>query len=448
MNRLLTLSMLCLMWGSLSAYQSADSFLKELDEFLTPKQMSKIISDEFASKIASLAEKEDMEVSDNYLVSDELLRLLRRGGVLNTELGKLLEDFQSECDRLEKNERDLAIAKWKALWLEKASTYLRHVRSLKRLWAVDFSHSVDHDSNILQGDPSDPVTQFNSGKDDYGTTFKGGLTLRPLINMPKNRNWRWNVNFNGTYRIQAKEEALEYSSAGLRNSLSFSRLSKLWTSFSISHEYLGTSLKSSPNSGQHIIGLNSRFMPMVKGPLGFNNGINNIGFQVRLKNEDSSSTSAEEDVQVFSLSYGQNFMKTGKSNVFQTIGWTLRYESQSADPTATRLDTSRDTSVFDLGLSYSRSLPTLSDRYNFNWRSSLNYRIKDWDTASATNETEQNQVSLSTALSARWNTNFTSNLSLSYMNKDSDISDPLLPTRTSSSVDQWRVVFANTFLTF
>jgi len=448
MIRSLTFSLLCLFWGSLSAYQSADAFLKDLDAFLTPAEMAKIIGDERASQIANLAEIEDLEISDHYLVSDELLRLLRRGGVLNTEFGKKLEDFQSECDRLEKNDRDLAIVKWKALWLEKSSTYLRHVRSQKRLWAVDFGHVMDHDSNILLGDPSDPVTQQNSGKEDFGTTFNGGLTLRPLINMPKKRSWKWKMNLNGAYRIQAKEENLEYQSGGLRNVVSFTNLSSVFKTVTLSHEYKGTSLKSSPNSRQHILSINSRFLPISQGLLGFNSGLNRVNFQYRLKDEDASSTAAAEEVNVISLGYGQNFMKTGKNIPFQTLGWTLKYEVQSADPTATRVDTSRDTSLFDLGLSYSRSLPKMSSRYSFSWMNSLNLRMKDWDSQSTTNETSQNQVTVSTSISSRWSTNFSSNFSISYMNKKSDINDATTPSRTSSTVDQWRIVFSNSFLTF
>ena len=448
MIKLLTFSILCVFWSQLSAFQSADTFLKDLDEFLTPTEMSKIIGDERASQIASLAEVEDLEISDHYLVSDELLRLLRRGGILNTQFGKKLEDFQSECDRLEKDDRDLAIAKWKALWLEKSSNYLRHVRSLKRLWAVNFGHVMDHDSNILLGDPSDPVTQLNSGKEDFGTTFNGGLTLRPLINDSKKRNWNWKINLNGASRIQAKEENLEYQSGGLRNVVSFSNLSSVFKTLTVSHEYKGTSLKSSPNSKQHIISLNSRFSPISYELFGFNNGLNRINFQYRLKDENASSTAAAEEVNVVSLGYGQNFMKTGKNTPFQTLGWTLKYEAQSADPTTTRIDTSRDTSLFDLGLSYSRSLPKISSRYSLNWMNSINFRLKDWDSQSATNETSQNQITISTSLSSRWTTNCSSNFSISYMNKKSDINDPTTPTRTSSTVDQWRVVFSNSFLTF
>jgi hypothetical protein len=130
------------------------------------------------------------------------------------------------------------------------------------------------------------------------------------------------------------------------------------------------------------------------------------------------------------------------------LGWTLKYEAQSADPTTTRIDTSRDTSLFDLGLSYSRSLPKISSRYSLNWMNSINFRLKDWDSQSATNETSQNQITISTSLSSRWTTNCSSNFSISYMNKKSDINDPTTPTRTSSTVDQWRVVFSNSFLTF
>jgi hypothetical protein len=454
MVRLLSIAFLCVFWAQLSAYQSTDAFLKELDGFLTPKQMAKIIGDNDAAKIAVLAENEDLEIADHYLVSDELLRLLRRGGVLNTELGKKLEDFQSEIDRLEKPQRDLAIAKWKALWLDKAAAYLRHVRSLKRLWAIDLNQTLDYDDNVLLGDPGDPTTITNSGRDDFGMTLAGGITLRPCINMPKKRNWNWRVNLNGSSRMQSKEESLEYETVGLRNSISWSNISALWKSLAFSHEYRGTTLKSSTDSKQHIFNLNTRFYPMTSNLWGFGNGINRVSIAYRIRGEDETSIdigtatasnfqNLKEKVQTFSLTYGQNFMKLGKGSPFQTFGWSLKYESQSPDYARTR-----DSSYFDLGLNYTRALPNLSSRYNINWNNRMSFRLREWDTESATNETEQQQFSLNTALNARWNPNFSTNFSLSYMVKKSDVNDVARPWRSPTYVNQWRFAISNSFLTF
>ena len=209
-------------------------------------------------------------------------------------------------------------------------------------------------------------------------------------------------------------------------------------SVSLSHEFKHTSLDSSADNDQHILSLSSRFLPFVAKGFYFNSAVNSATLQYRIKNEDATATAASEDVDVISLNFSQSYMTTGKDIAFQSLGWSIKYEQQSSTPTV-----SRDNSYIDLGLNYMRSLPEYYTDKNLNFTSSLTYRVKDWDTNSSLNEKDQNQLTILLGLGARWTPNWSSNFNVSFLKKDTNYT-----TGGSADVDQWRVAFTNTFLTF
>lgn len=432
------------LWG----YQSTEKFLKELDKFLDHKQMAKIIPNKKALEIGHLAETEDFEVSSQYLVSDELLRLLKRRNVLNTRFGELIEKFQAECDRLETSERGEAIAKWRSLWLEKVSSYLGYTKSLKRRWSFDITETLDYDSNVKLVDPD--KDQF-SGRRDTSLALNGNFKFRPFVNYKKSYAWKYHAQLIGNTKLQSSEKDLEYNSIGLKNAFSFSKLAPNLERVSFNHQYIRSYSNNPTNTrmeyGQHKINLNFQVYPLKFDDVYFSSAIHHVKLSFRQKEEfrDNKIGTLGEDVDAFSISIGQSLLKIGNKLPVQSYGWNLKYESQSVSPSS-----DRDYSFFSLGVNYSRPIPNWLPKYGLNWRTSASVRLKDWDSVKSGGNTKEDetQYTVSTSLSAKWFSNLSSNLSLSYLRKDQDLKVLTATDVASKGVDQWRIALSNTFLTF
>lgn len=185
-KKILSMAILGLgMAQSAMAYQSVDGFLKDADEFLTMKQMSRILDRGDALEVAKLAQNEDMDVLGTYLVSDTMLRLMKRSGLVKTEFGRLMEEFQAECDRLGGDARLEAMAAWRTLWLEKSFAYLKYIKSLKPVWGADLVQSMDYNSNASLRDPDDTTNNNPLGRRDSSLNISGTVRYRPTMNYEK-----------------------------------------------------------------------------------------------------------------------------------------------------------------------------------------------------------------------------------------------------------------------
>ncbi|MBF0198284.1 MAG: hypothetical protein HQL32_11260 [Planctomycetes bacterium] len=437
---LISLVMAVLPLQGVFANKNYSTFLKDLDAFLTPKQIRKIVPDKEVRRIIRLAQEEDMDVQDNYLISDELLRLLRPGGVLNTEFGMLMENFQSECDRLEAEERLLAVTEWRALWLDKVSAYMGYHRTLKRLWAVDVSHSIDYDTNAHLTDPDKDIAL---GRNDWGSSLSGGFTFRPFINQKKGLDWTFTSEVQGMNRMMAKSNDLEYDTLGWDNVLTYNNLSRQLQRLQFSLNTMRSFLKDPDNTrmdyGNTTLRVKGRFLPMKLGGF-FKSGSNFASLQYRMKEEyaDVPNGLVSQDSDTYSITYGQSYMRLAMKTI-QTYRWSLKYENQDVDPNA-----ARSYSYFSLGLSYAQGLPHWFPKRNLYWMNYLSLRLKDWSETSIDGDKDgELQFYLSTSLRANWTSNFYSSFNISYSNKKRDIL-----VLADESIDQWRFVLTNSYMTF
>ena len=167
MKKLLSLAMAVgTTLGSLSA-TSVEYHLEQLDKDLNKKVIGKYIPRGNTSSVISLAMEEDMDANyqNHYLLSDEMLSLMNKDGVLGSSFATKIEAFQNFVDSLSKEEQKLeAIGAWKTLWLDKVSEHQLYLKGLKKLFTYDVTQSLNYDSNIKLESSDDAF----SGADDVG----------------------------------------------------------------------------------------------------------------------------------------------------------------------------------------------------------------------------------------------------------------------------------------
>lgn len=427
---------------------SIDDYLLRLDDYLSPKTMAELIPNRKALDIYRLAEDEDMEVTDDYLISDILLRNIQRSGLIDTEFGKFIEDFQNECDKLNEIPRREAIARWRSLWLEKVSNYLRYVKSLKRVWTYDLSQTIDQDSNVRLT-PQDQTTNTFSDKSDIGATHAIGLHYRPFVNHKRWSKYNYQFNLGGMTRKQASVKEVEYDTWSFGNEMRLKGISSNLTSlkFYQAYERSYTNNPTDPRMefDQWTLGVRGTMFPMVFKSGYFKSASFTGGLSYKMKNEfmnDNGIKTVDEDIDTITLSLSQNFIRVGSGIPLETMGWSLSYQTQDVSP-----NDYRKFSYFSGGANYSRSLSKIIPKFPTTWRSSIGLRLKDWGdartaTGFADNESET-QYTVSTSLRARWTANFSSRLALSYLHKDKGVTNS-----SDSKIDQFKITLNNTILTF
>lgn len=425
-----------------------DDYLEKLDSFLSKKEMKKLIPDRKALNIYRLAEDEDMELTDDYLISDALLREIKRRGLINTKFGELIEEFQNECDKLNEIPRKEALARWKSLWLEKVSGYLRYLKTLKPIWTVDLNQTLDYDSNVRLR-PQDDTTNTYTHKSDVGALHNLGFSLRPFINRNKNSNWNYTFKLNGSSRVQSKIEDVEYNTWGFTNSLGWNRLNDVLTQLRFSQNFERSYSRNPADPrlefDQYTFSILAGFLPMSFPDRYFKSGSWRTTLSYKTKEEfknDNGIKTVDEDLDIFTWKLSQNFLRIGKNIPLETLGWYLKLEHQDVSP-----NSYRKFSLLALGVNHSKGLHEIFKRYPLSWRSSLEVRLKDWGdartTAGNTDPEGESQVTVSTSVRSRWTANFSSSLRLSFMRKDKDVTNA-----AGEDINQFKVSITNTFLTF
>lgn len=429
------------------AYQSPDAFIKEADAYLSMKQMSRLLDREDAIEVARLAQEEDMDLSDNYLISDKMLRMMKRSGLMNTEFGRLMEEFQAECDRLTGEERAEAMSAWRALWLDKSFAYLKYIKSLKPVWGADLVQSLDYNSNASLRDPDDPSSSSLLGMRDVGLMVDGGLRYSPTINREKKLGWGYTAKVNAMKQVQASEDSLEFETLSMNHGgrwmSPFKHIRKISLDWNFLRSYSKNPANERSDYGRHSLRLSLvSDVQEMKGrwATGY---FHSASVQRRWKDEypDLGVGVLQNDVDTTVLNYGMTYMRMSESVPFQTLSWGLTYENQSVSATS-----SRSYDSWGLNLGYTRGLDDLYAKHNLNMSSSLSYRVKDVDGSLASSLDKENQLLASVALNATWSAGWSSSLSLSYLNKDKDLVAG--GAVSSQSVDQWRVAWTNILSTF
>ena len=426
------------------AYQSVDGFLKDADDFLSMKQMSRILDRDDAMEVAKLAQNEDMDVLGTYLVSDTMLRLMKRSGLVKTEFGRLMEEFQAECDRLGGDARLEAMAAWRSLWLNKSFAYLKYVQGLKPVWGADLVQSMDYNSNASLRDPDSPSDSSTLGRRDSSLNLNGTVRYRPTINYEKKLGWSYEAKFNATKQMQSSEESLEFETAAMNHGINWIQPVEGIKNVSFDWNYLRSYSKNPARQrmdyGRHsfALGLTSE-VKSING-LWATGYFHNGSVQYREKDEfgDLSNTITANDLDTLVLRYGMTYLKADGTSPFQTLSWSLSYEDESVSVT-----NSREYDAMGLSLAYSRGLADIYPEHNLSMNSNLSYRIKDGAGIGGGLDKE-NQWLASVSLNATWNFYWSSSLSLSYLNKDQDFSAAV----ASKSVDQWRIAWTNVISTF
>jgi hypothetical protein len=438
------------------AYQSVDGFIKDADELLTMKQMSKLLDRDDAMSVAKLAQEEDMEALGPYLVSDDMLRMMRRSGLVKTEFGLLMEEFQAECDRLTENERLEAMAAWRSLWLEKSFAYLKYIKSLKPVWGADLMQSMDYNSNVSLRDPDSPGAVNTLGMRDTGMTLNGTLRYRPTINREKKLGWSYLAKLDVLKQSQSSVEEVQYETVSLDHGFRMNQPMEGVQNVSFNWNYMRSYSKDPASErmdyGRHAfkLGLVSEIKSVDgKWATGY---MHNASLQYRAKEEYpgvGGFAPIGNDLDTVVLNYGMTYLKAASDTPFQTLSWNLSYEQQSGEEDSS-VNAGRDYDVWALMVGYSRGLSDFISEYNMNLSSSLSYRFKDGDGSGRGTVLEDQQWLASVALNATWTAYWSSSFSVSYLNKVQDkiqsLPNPQVP-RTNDS-EQWRVAWTNILSTF
>jgi len=331
------------------------------------------------------------------------------------------DSFQTACDHLQEQRRQEVLMAWKSLWLDKTAQFLRYQKTLKRVWTVDFSHSVNYDTNVLLN-PNDSTTSVHSDEEDIGIDGQLGLTLRPFINMKKIRNWSLQTQLVGDSRIQASVKEVESNTVDSITTLTFDKINsfmdRVQTVYSYKRSYSQAPLNPRMDFGQHSGTIRLKYYPMNFNNFCFSSGSwrTNLDYRVKTEFADRANALAKQSLDSYGISVGQNFLRLGKNIAFQTYGWDIKYEKQDVSP-----DITRDYDSVSLGLSYSRKITKILPKMGLTWRTNARLQLKDWGSVVASTATEDEaQTSLSSSLGARWSANWSSLFTVSYLNKNQD----------------------------
>lgn len=446
-----------------TASVGGEAALKEIDSFLSNAEMSRLIPRDKMEEIYSLSRREDMEITDNYLVSDELLLLLNRRAVLHGEFGALVEKLQTVADGLPAAERTALLSHWKTLWLEKTSKFVRYAGTLKRKWALTYYNTLDYDTNVRL-EPQDSAGSSFSERADTGFSNSASLQLRPFVNRQDLKNWTIETIPSGYMRMQASVKEVQYNVLGLTQVVAYDSPERFITrtqfTFGYERNYSTDPWHRRMQSGQENAALRLQFWPVKFGEKAFFSGSScklSASYRGRMDYGDSGLRSNpvssspdgfwDQDNDALNFALGQNFSRHGKGRTFQTFGWNMEYEASDTSPSP-----SKDYHFVSLSLNYSRNIASHYFRNPLSWRTSLSYRDKQKERPKAYDATldrkkqdlsDETQLSLNTSLRATWSRNWSSSLGLSYAMKNQD-----LVGGYSGDVNQFRVSWTNTFLTF
>jgi len=427
--------------GSLWSDQSPEAFLGEADQMLTDRQLDRLIPRESLVEVARLAQEEDMEPLDKYLISDDTLRLLRRSSLIGTDFGNLMEEYQAECDRQGGDAKIVALSEWRSLWLEKVFGHLRYIRSLKPVWSASLSQTMDYTNNVnLLVDPDSPTGNGGLGDDDSGLGLTGGLTYMPLINHNREKNWDYVGSFSLSTQFQGSEEQLEYDALQFSNRIDFKEPFSMVRKASVDWNFFRLySYKDNGNPSsdfyRHALtfSLDGHGRKMKNGSY-FDAYVPKASLQIRLKDEVGATI---DEITTFRLKFGWSYLRSRKDEAFSSLGWTVDYQQDGADSVK-----ARDFAAIGLRVYYFKVIEDLLPSRDVNWNSSIYVRHRDYDAPTAGTYESEDEVLLSTSLNTSWSARLSSSVSLTYLNKERDVL-----SAASESIDQWKVMWMNRFIT-
>lgn len=428
------------------ANSKTEEHLIKLERSLTPRAIRDFMAKEHTKAAVSLAMEEDLNADypNYYLLSDDMLNLFDKEGVLKSVFAKQIEAFQMHVDSLEdEEEKALAISAWKSLWLDKVSEYQVFLKSLKKRVTFDLSQDFNYDSNIKVVD-----NDLNSGLADSGASIAGGLNWKPFINNRKSVDWRYVFRLSGRRTLQTDENDLQYDYLTWSNRLSYANIAPgiSTLSFNLSGTYgfnKGDGSAERYEYSQYALGSSISFLPFKASGITFGHfksGVHKASLKYRMKDERANTTvpTPDEDVNILSLSYGQMYSQVAKTQPFQILGWNATFENQAVDT-----DDTRDYTYFKLGAYYIRNVSSWIENSNLTWNNRISLRLKDWSDSTANTRENEFEYYLSTGLSNSWTGNFNTSLDISYRNRSQDIN-----SAADQNMDQWRIVLTNTYLTF
>lgn len=446
MKKLLSIALLMGSAANLMA-DSTEHHLQQLNRDLTPKAIGKYVPKQNTTSVIRLAMEEDLDADyeNNYLLSDEMLSLLNKDGVLGSSFAAKIEKFQNYIDGLDsEEEKMIAIAEWKTLWLDKISERQVYLKGLKKLFTFDLTQSVNYDSNLRLESSDDAF----SGADDTGGSLAGGINYRPFINKKKSKDWSYNMRLSGRRTYQAEENDLQYDFITFSNALTFRNihhnipLMKFSITETVGFQRGSTDSERRYEYNQGVINGKVQFSPFQpKSFLDyFQSGIQEVNLRFRSKHEEAGPGGAnpkEDDLYAFSASYGHMYLRHKKGQPLQTFKWDIKAETQILDT-----DDSRDYNYLKLSALYTRELSDLTDKFDLTWINSGSLRLKDWSDPSAGGRDDEEEYFLSTGVRSVWTNYFSSSLNASYRKRNQGLSGA-----AGRDIDQWRVVLSNTFLT-
>ena len=441
MKPILQFLILLSLFADLFADKSTEEHLEELDKVLTSKEIREFLSKKHAKSVVSLAMDEDLDSDypNFYLLSDEMLNLLRKDKVLKSDFAKKIEAFQAYIDTLKGEEKALAISTWKSLWLDKVSEYQVYLQGLKKRFSWDITQAFNYDTNIRIVDNDDVST----GKSDAGASVATGLNWKPFINHKKDLDWRYVMRFGANRSYQNDEDDLQYDYLIWTNRLTYLNLTKHITSLSF-----GLSGTFAYNQGSqkryefNQWALTSRisFIPFDASQITFGHfksAIQQASIRYRLKEESARDGFIEDtDVNIITLSYGHIYSQVKTHSPFQVLSWDLSLENQSVDNVETR-----DYTFFRLRSYYSRDISSLIKGSNLSWDSRASIRLRNWSDPSAGTREDEEEYMISTSISNTWTQSFSSSLSINYRKRNQGINGDAV-----INSDQWRFVLTNTII--
>ncbi len=418
-------------------------FLEQVDKGLSMKVMGKMVPRSNINAIYTLAQEEDMEVQDGFLISDELLRLLNKKGILDTEIGSVLESLQNCIDGVNTEERMQLIEVWRSLWLNKVADYARYVNGLKKIYTLDFSTTVDFDTNVKLS-PEDQANPFYSEEDALGINNNFGVTLRPFINSKDMKDWSLETRVGVDVRRMSKVEVVQYDEVNFAQS--YRRKFDEGVLRAINGR-LGYSRSFSQAPGAQRLEFErwSLFQGFKFRPMSISWGkVNKTAFSVNLgyRNKDDfanpgAGLAFDLKNSGFDIKVAEDFY-AGIGGKTHTLGWYLRVDAQSTDQVATR-----DYSSYALGLKYGLPVDIPNFSRKLLWNSRLELRKKTWDSPVAGGLEDEFQFSVDTNLRAVLSENWSTRLGLSYLTKDQSMFQA-----ASQDIKQFRIAWTSTYLTF
>jgi len=174
-----------------------DSLFEKISKQMDIEFFKKLISKKNINPVNDLAQIEDFDNQSLPLISDAMFILLQKNefnkmSVFKEDIHKLSLSIQ----KLSAKKKVNGIEKWRELFLDKLSDYMRYLSELKPKWKLSLNTMITHDTNV--NNLPDEETPFNhSHKKDFqyfqGTSF----TWLPWVNnkeMKKSKNFFINVN--------------------------------------------------------------------------------------------------------------------------------------------------------------------------------------------------------------------------------------------------------------